>query len=69
MKKDKPIKKLQEILDGKLEGGFMVLASTNGLIIGGVEDPTNNCKVNCTTNNCNGGNCGNCIMGCGQLAA
>jgi hypothetical protein len=64
MKKEKWMKAIQEIKDGQLEGGFVILKA-NTLIVGGLTDPANNCDGGKCTNNCNGGNCGNCVEGCG----
>jgi hypothetical protein len=58
------IQKLAELKEGQPDGGFIVI-KTNALIVGGVDDPANNCKEGVCTNNCNTGNCGNCVKGCG----
>jgi hypothetical protein len=69
MEKQKLISRLKDLKNGQLEGGFVVLMTTNHLLIGGVTDPVNNCQGGqCQTNNCSGGNCGNCVFACGTQA-
>lgn len=65
MKKKFLPKKIRELASGQIDGGFLVLKAT-AVIIAGMVDPTDNCQsgTHCI-NNCNGGNCGNCVQGCG----
>lgn len=65
MKKKQNFKPLSEMKSGKLDGGFAII-SVKDAFVGGVAEPVNNCKVSCPTNNCHGGNCGNCVLGCGD---
>jgi len=47
-------KKISQIDGGKIDGGFSIITtSNNDLIVGGAEDPANNCAG------------GNCVQGCG----
>ena len=47
-------KQITEYGDGKIDGGFSIITpSNNDLIIGGTDEPSNNC------------NGGNCVQGCG----
>lgn len=67
MKNNKLVKKLRQLGDGALEGGFAIIAARSS-IVAGATDPVNNCQGGvCQTNNCNGGNCKNCVLGCGNL--
>ena len=72
MKKIKTLSnKSLEAKFGKLEGGFEIVNLTS-LVVGGNTDATNRStyacvsgNANCPSNNCTGGNCGNCGAGCG----
>lgn len=53
----KKLSRIQEIKNGKLEGGFHLLQKTESIFAGLVDTNT------CPTNNCNSGNC---TAGCGK---
>ncbi|AEV97235.1 hypothetical protein Niako_0856 [Niastella koreensis GR20-10] len=68
MQKRKILKQLCQLINGQLEGGFIVLQA-DVKIVAGVSEPANNCNGGyCVpSNNCGSGqNCGNCVTGCGS---